>query len=180
MTLDIPGEKVFIQRDVRETPAATATATASSTIVAPIGSIFAWLKSYTNTPATLPTGWVECDGATLSDADSVYNGQVIPDLNGDNRFLRGSNSSGATGGSETHQHITNLANVGNLGLNTIGTILDTPYGITNIALSGEDVSEIKVASTESNSRTGNFQADNTSSTSTLPTYYEIVWIMRIK
>lgn len=61
----------------------------------PVGSIFAWLKSYTNTPA-LPSNWVECNGQTLSDADSVYNGQVIPDLNGGARFLYGAASSGGT------------------------------------------------------------------------------------
>ena len=145
----------------------------------PVGGIVAWVKTLAGVP-NLAEGWVECDGSVLVDSQSSLNGQTIPDLNGDNRFLRGNSTSGGTGGSATHQHITNLANVGNLGLNTIGTILDTPYGITNIALSGEDVSEIKVASTESNSRTGNFQADNTSSTSTLPTYYGVVWIMRVR
>ncbi len=69
-------------------------------ILAPIGSIVAWLKSYANTPA-LPSGWVECNGQTLSDADSVYNGQAIPNLNGDNRFLRGNSTSGGTGGEES-------------------------------------------------------------------------------
>jgi hypothetical protein len=43
--------------------------------LAPIGAVIAWLKSYTNTPA-LPDSWVECNGQTLSDAYSVYNGQV--------------------------------------------------------------------------------------------------------
>jgi len=47
----------------------------------PIGSVISWLKNYTNTPS-LPTGWVECNGQTLSDVGSVYNGQIIPNLNG--------------------------------------------------------------------------------------------------
>jgi len=62
----------------------------------PIGSIIAWAKTYTNTPA-LPEGWVECDGSVLSDADSVYNGQTLLDLNG-GEFLRGAATSGGTGG----------------------------------------------------------------------------------
>ena len=46
----------------------------------PIWSIVAWHKSLSWTPS-LPDGWVECKGQTLSDATSPYNGQVIPDLN---------------------------------------------------------------------------------------------------
>lgn len=75
--------------------------------IVPIGSVTAWLKSYTNTP-TLPSNWVECNGQTLSDSDSVFDGQVIPDLNGttdsDKLFLRGSATSGTTGGAATHTH----------------------------------------------------------------------------
>lgn len=66
-------------------------------VTPPIGSIIAWLKTYTNTPA-LGFGWVECGGQVLSDAASPYNGQTIPDLNGDNRFLQGNSTSGGTGG----------------------------------------------------------------------------------
>ncbi len=69
----------------------------------PIGSIIAWAESLTGVP-TLSEGWVECNGQTLSDADSPLNGQTIPDLNGfgggAQRFLRGATSSGTTGGSE--------------------------------------------------------------------------------
>jgi hypothetical protein len=48
---------------------------------APIGSVMAWLKSFPNTPP-LPSGWIECNGQVLNDADSVYNGAVMPNLNG--------------------------------------------------------------------------------------------------
>ncbi len=61
--------------------------------VVPIGSIIAWHKSLTGTPA-LPLGWVECNGQVLSDPESVYNGQTIPNLNGEGRFLRGGSTSG--------------------------------------------------------------------------------------
>lgn len=69
----------------------------------PIGTILPWAKSLTGVPA-LDDRFVECNGQTLSDAESLLDGQVIPDLNGDNRFLRGSSTSGSTGGSETHNH----------------------------------------------------------------------------
>lgn len=72
-----------------------------------VGAVVAWAKSFTNTPA-LPSEYVECNGQTLSDAQSVFNGQTIPNLNasggGSQRFLRGSSTSGSTGGTETHTH----------------------------------------------------------------------------
>lgn len=92
--------------------------------------------------------WVECNGQVLSDALSVYDGATIPDLNGDSgtpRFLRGSTTSGTTGGSEQHSH----------SIPTSGGATST--GGSNL-LGG--------------STTGN--------TSTLPSYYEVVYVMRIK
>jgi len=78
----------------------------------PIGSVIAWLKSYPNTPALMEQ-WVECNGQILNDSESPYNGQTIPDLNGQQgglkRFLRGSITSGAMAGSETHNHSRNSA-----------------------------------------------------------------------
>ena len=100
MALTFQGNSPFSQRDVRETPAATSSSSSSSTIIAPIGSIVAWLKSFTNTPQALPTGWMEADGSAINDADSVYNGQNAPDLNG-NEFIRGAATSGGTGGGTT-------------------------------------------------------------------------------
>lgn len=113
----------------------------------PIGVVVAWLKSYANTPA-LPEGWVECNGQTLSDSDSVYDGQTIPDLNGSsgtNRFLRGSTTSGSTGGTETHTH-------------------DFPTYVSGGGLSGASPAKENI----------------TNPSGTLPSYYEVVWVMRVK
>ncbi|MDP2666902.1 MAG: hypothetical protein Q8P05_05390 [Candidatus Diapherotrites archaeon] len=65
-----------------------------------IGEVKVWLKSYTNTPA-LKYGFQELSGGTVSNTDSPYNGQTLPDLNGGNKFLRGNSTSGGTGGSDT-------------------------------------------------------------------------------
>ena len=70
-------------------------ALSGSTGVLPVGSIVAWHKSFANTPA-LPTGWAECNGQTVTDGASPYNGQALPNLNGEGRFLRGSATSGTT------------------------------------------------------------------------------------
>lgn len=61
--------------------------------ISPIGSIVAWHKDLSGVPS-LPDNWAECNGQTLSDSESPLNGQTLPDLNGDERFLRGSSVSG--------------------------------------------------------------------------------------
>ncbi len=63
----------------------------------PIGAVLPWLKSLGGTPA-LPSNFAECNGQTINDAASPYNGIAIPDLNGNNYFLRGNSTSSATGG----------------------------------------------------------------------------------
>jgi len=119
--------------------------------IVPIGTVVGWIKSFTGVPATLPSGWNEADGTTLSDADSPMDGETLPDLNGDNRFLRGNSTSGGTGGSETHTHPIAADQA------------DTDR-------TGGDVAEYGFASSTS----------ATDATSTLPTYYEVVWIIRYK
>jgi hypothetical protein len=120
--------------------------------VVPIGGVTAWMKSYPNTPSlSLSDEWVECNGQTLSDSYSLYNGQVIPDLNGSlgtQRFLRGATASGGTGGSEDHTHTQT---------NSTGYVSNVLSG-WKPALTGAQ----------------------TAATETLPSYYEVVWIMRVK
>lgn len=157
MALNFGGRSLFSQRDVRETPAATSSSSSSSTIIAPIGTILPWLKSYTNTPQALPTGWVECDGAVLSDGDSVYDGQTLPDLNG-GEFLRGAATSGGTGGSSTHTH-------------TVSGGTGGPSQSSSV-----DAAGATARATDSHTHA----VATTDATSTLPTYYNVVWIIRIK
>lgn len=122
----------------------------------PIGAVIPWLKSFTNTPA-LENIFVECNGQILSDADSVYNGQTIPDLNGftgTQRFMRGGGSSdgstpvtsGATGGNDTQT----LSHSNDTGTDTYST--DSPNAFPN----------------------------NHTNVDMLPSYYEVSWIMRVK
>ena len=108
-TLEVSGGKAQIKDSGVDTDQikddAVTDAKADLTIV-PVGAVLSWLKDYTNTPA-LSGDFVECNGQTLSDADSVFNGQVIPDLNGDARFLYGHSASGSTKTEDflpTHKH----------------------------------------------------------------------------
>jgi hypothetical protein len=117
----------------------------------PVGAIVAWAKNLTGVSTNLPTGWVECNGQTLNDTNSPLHGTTIPNLNGASgltqRFLRGSQSSGATGGSESHSH-----------------------GISNGNETRGDNAGMRM------------YAKGTSSdgSSTLPSYYEVIWILRVK
>jgi len=129
--------------------------------VVPVGGIVAWLKSFPNTPA-LPGNFVECNGQTLSDPESIYNGQTISNLNSDNRFLRGSSTSGGSGGSDTHTHtiyppVTNMATRWANGWE--GGHLVNPPGSTLADLPSSFVTDEKAC---------------------LPSYYEVVWIIRVK
>lgn len=128
----------------------------------PIGSIVGWDKSLTGVPA-LPGVWVECNGQTLSDADSPLNGQVIPDLNGavgtglKGRFLRGHTISGLLE-SDTFKAHTHGISSG-----------DSPYynGSGNYS-----------ASIHNTNRTNTTQS--TGGTETRPANMSVVFIMRVK
>jgi len=76
--------------------------TALSLSELPIKTILSWAKTLDS--SLIPDGWVECNGQVLSDADSPLNGLTMPNLNVTKRFLRGSSTSGTTGGSDTHRH----------------------------------------------------------------------------
>ena len=62
----------------------------------PIGGIIGWAKSFTPINSTLPHGFVEANGQTLSDINSPLNGEIMPSLNNENKVLVGSSSSGET------------------------------------------------------------------------------------
>lgn len=112
----------------------------------------------------LPDGWVECDGSVLSDSDSPFDGATLPDLNSTQSFLRGSSSSGTTGGEDTHTlttaempaHVHSQAPPA-LGAGSGGWSSGSPSGSLNTGSAGSS------------------NAHNN-----LPVYYEVVMIMRIK
>ena len=72
-------------------------------VLIPIGGLSFWHKNLTGTP-DLPEGWVEVNGQTIDDPESLYDGVTIPNINGQNRFLYGGSTDGGTGGSATHTH----------------------------------------------------------------------------
>ncbi len=136
---------------------------ASPPLSPPIGGVMAFLKSISGVPA-LPAGWVECNGQTLSDGASPINGEVIPDLNGftgTQKFLRGGGASdgstptasGATGGVDSHSHSLPSGSGDNGMSSNAQTVIST-----NISASLRTITN----------------------SAGLPTYSEVVWIMRVK
>lgn len=76
----------------------------------PIAGITAWHKNLTS--ESLPDRFVECNGQTVSDTESPLDGSSVPDLNGDNRILKGNSSSGGTGSFSTDgDNTSNTENV---------------------------------------------------------------------
>lgn len=133
------------------------TAVDSDTQLSLSANIFtATSKNFTiySTPA-LSSNWVECNGQTLSDANSIFNGATIDNLNGASsgtkRFLRGSTTSGTTGGADSYSHSHLIPSTGSM--------------------------QIQYGNTAASYRQPNTDSQ---SVSALPSYYEIVFIMRVK
>lgn len=124
----------------------------------PVGTILPWNKSTPGTPA-LPDEFVECNGQTISDAGSPLNGQAMPNLNGNGglqRFLRGGPVSGISGGAETHTHT----------------------GVTDNNTQVQPTFNGAISSLETN--VNHNHTFTTNQASSLPSYYEVVWIIRVK
>ena len=136
--------------------------------IVPIGGVIAWLKSFTGTPS-LPSGFVECNGQTLDDSDSVFDNEVIPDLNGDNQFVRGNSTSGGTGGASSV--IAQLATQGGA-VNYGDTTLLRDDSSNNNWIRGMTAAAGSIDFAPLKNRTVSF--------SIIPPYYNVVWIMRVK
>lgn len=120
----------------------------------PVGCVLAYLKSFPNAPA-LPASWAECNGQVLNDVESPFNGATLPNLNGasggSQRFLRGATASGGTGGADSHTHTY---------LGTDGAECQPQTGGSFCFSTGDP--------------------QTTDPADTLPSYYEVVWVMRVK
>jgi hypothetical protein len=106
--------------------------------------------------------WVECNGQTLSDAGSIFNGKVIPALNNSlgtdlkGRFLRGHSDSGLT---ESNQNLSHT---------------HTGTSTTNANTSSNYIA------TGSSSSIYSYTTSSEGGTEARPSNYSVVWIMRIK
>lgn len=176
---------INVGADSEMTPRQPILATIYDRSAVPVGTIQAWAKSMPNMPE-LPEEWIECNGQTLNDPESPFNGQVIPNLNGENRFLRGDSTSGNIGGSDSHQHFSPVHMWGNDntvylgGFNTV-----YPHPGANLSLTQSNNILLRTTSTSNGSINGNVNYDmtysfKTSSGANQPLYYSVLWIMKVK
>ena len=98
----------------------------------------------------LPGSWVECNGQVLNDPDSPFDGQVIDDLNGVSGPQRFLRGASASGGTGGNDAHQHTISGQGFG------------GVT----AGSDL------------YTGPPSATDTASS--LPPYYDVVWVMRVK
>ena len=144
-------------------------------IAVPIGGVLAWLKSFASTPA-LDLHYVECNGQVLRDANSVYNGATIPDLNTntETRFLMGSDASGTTGGETTHTLSESEMPKHSHGLDDESSTVTAALGAKTIA-SGLNLRNTgTITAKDTTEDGGGLPHENR------PKYYTVVWIMRVK
>ncbi len=148
----------------------------------PVGTIVGWHKTLSGVPA-LPGRWVECDGSVISDADSPMDGETLPDLNGDARFLRGAATSGAEEADAFQGHWHKVyAGTGDPG--TYVTLLYSSQAgaagngdqVLGTATTGQEVREFRAVDAHPDTSSGTPRT----ATETRPINMSVVWIMRIK
>ena len=120
-----------------------------------VGTIKAYLADISGIPSNnLTAFWQLMDGTTISDSESPLDGQTVRDLNANNEFLRGADTSGGTGGSTT-----------------TGTVTTGSNKWTNITEGGQGLDLTAQAQSD---------AGNHSHKATQPPFLDVVWIIKIK
>jgi hypothetical protein len=117
----------------------------------PIGMPMGWFKNLPGVPA-LSGDWVECNGQVLNDAASPLDGITIPDLNGASGPPRFLRGASASGGTGGAEDHTHGLPLFQPTLGDGGTT--DQYNIPNNTI--------------------------TAPASSLPSYYEVVWVVRVK
>jgi len=164
----------------------------TSAFSTPVGSIKSWIRR--DFTIDLPFGWLICDGSTVVDSESPFNGKPLPDLRGE--FPRGhttlSNANFAadalyfaggtvpTGGSDTgavghshpipnHNHTFNITTNNSAGTQNPANFNSThAQGVHNHNFSGN---------------TSSFSGTSGSALSSIdnkPTFVETVTIIKVK
>jgi hypothetical protein len=133
-------------------------------VMVPVGAIVAWHKSLAGTPAALPSGFLECNGQGVDDTGSPYFGSVLPNLNGEARFLRGATASGTVqnGQNENHSHVWSIPGSAD------GSSLHNYSGSYQIPWNNSGGAAFSIGTTASGG------------TEARPVNMSVVWIIRIK
>ncbi len=172
----------------------TTTGVVSGLGIVPIGTIVAWHRDLAGTPP-LPDGWVECKGQVLGDPGSPYDGQAIPDLNGEERFLRGGTDSGTPEDFQIQSHGHGAGSLstdeegghshpGSFEIRTRKTdkAYTTVQGLLKYKMEDSSLTtltvDVGVAGSHSHSIVG--LSEETGGDETRPINMSVVWIMRVR
>jgi hypothetical protein len=130
----------------------------------PVGTILSWHKNLAGVPA-LPSQYMECNGQQITDSASPMSGQWLPNLNGTNRFLRGSSHSGDNQEDAFQGHFHNMQGAlsGGNGINWRGEL----GSFSSFSQTWEPISD---------GSHGTPRVDS----ETRPKNMSVVWIMKIK
>lgn len=155
----------------------------------PVGSIMPF-HSFGG-KVSIPAGWKICDGTEIDDPDSPLHGENTPDLT--SRFLRGASTSGGTGGSfngstgsrngganlNDHKHETPLMEDGCC----IFRSVINPWGVGNTEyreLNHACCGDYFVTGRWAYSNTPHIDLNSHTHSISLPPYFEVIYIVRIK
>ena len=139
--------------------------------VVPIGSVIDWWRP--NSTFSVPTGYKICDGTTIADPDSPYDGNVVPNLL--NRFVRGvtdPNLIGTTGGADDHGHTGSTSVVANHTHIVASAVVGFTPGGSGLFYCPP--------SSSTSSAGSHSHSLSTSGSSNVPVYVGLLKIMRIK
>lgn len=145
--------------------------------ITPIGAIMALHKDLSGVPA-LPGKWLECNGQTISDSESPLNGQTLPDLNGENRFLRGGSTSGTLQDDAFQGHHHSAANGDADPSSTVNTGASTRIALGQTANASAFVNGNTISITDA--ITDGVNGTPRTASETRPKNMFVVWIIRIK
>lgn len=139
----------------------------------PIGSIIAWHKNLTGVPA-LPGNWLECNGQVVSDAASPMDGQALPNLNGEARFIRGSATSGDVQNATAVPVIAEFS-VGAIFIGNQGDVTMTPFSDQDAVIPSSPAGRRSIGMSPNDAAN-----PRTRAVRVRPINMSMVWIMRVK
>lgn len=134
----------------------------------------------------LPEQIVECNGQTISDAESAMNGFIVEDLNGDERFLRGSLTSGIEQADAFQGHTPKFNSTGGTYSGDVDELLirnssgDYTPTSTEAQIMTSSGGSVRARGNFSNLDTDGVNGTPRVGSETRPINMTMVWIMRIK
>jgi hypothetical protein len=139
---------------------------ASSTTQVPVGGIVPFHKDIDN-DVLIPSNFVECNGQTIQEGPLA--GTQAPDLNSNNRFLRGNSSSGASGGAEQVA----------ISQSEMASHTHEPFPWADAATGTQDA--LSIGADDGSSATGIIPTKGSDSAhENRPPYFDVTYIMRVK